>query len=101
MELTVFPNYTFYSPDNETHRPDFVLVLSDKIIIVEMVSPCIDTRNRIYDIKRVHGDKPVVFIRYSSVFLLLTTKPQRNKKLSRLLSTCIDMIHRDNIVLYM
>ena len=100
MELTVFPNYTFYSADNETHRPDFVLVLSDKIILLEMVGH-IDTINRIYDIKRVHGDKPVVFIRYSSVFLLLTPKPQRNKKLSRLLSTCIDMIHRDNIVLYM
>ena len=100
MELIVFPNYTFYSADNETHRPDFVLVLSDKIILLEMVGH-IDTINRIYDIKRVHGDKPVVFIRYSSVFLLLTPKPQRNKKLSRLLSTCIDMIHRDNIVLYM
>ena len=66
-----------------------------------MVSPCIDTRNRIYDIKRVHGDKPVVFIRYSSVFVLLTTKLQRDKKLREILVHCIDMVPSDNVVVYM
>ena len=100
MELIVFPNYTFYSADNETHRPDFVLVLSDKIILLEMVGH-IDTINRIYDIKRIHGDKPVVFIRYSSVFVLLTTKLQRDKKLREILVHCIDMVPSDNVVVYM
>ena len=101
MELFVFPNYTFHSPDNKRHRPDFVMILRDKIIILELVLPNhIDTTNRIYDIKRVHGDKPIIFIRYSSVFLLLTTKEQRDKKLSKMLRYCIDMIPEDNIIMY-
>ena len=103
MELFVFPNYTFHSPDNKKHRPDFVMILHDKIILLEMVGlpNHIDTTERIYDLKKVHGDKPIIFIRYTIVYILLTTKSQRDKKLREVLVRCIDMvIISGNVIIY-
>lgn len=100
-ELFLFPDYTFHSSDNKIHRPDFVMVLRDKIILLELVQPNnIDTTERIYDIKRVHGDKNIIFVRYSEIYLLLTTREQRDKKLSDLLPIIIDMILTGNVTIY-